>query len=202
MHHLSYLTSSLTNHHPTILSTIDKNVTVRFYPWPHHPRGYYPPSRTTQSCLSSPRSSLPLFVYSLPTIRGVELILWLYRFHKLSMCRFAPHSTISPLATPTQSFAIFSPVDTALYFHTRLLSTHNCTYTYNHPSLPPNDRSIFSKTLMAIVYRTCVDQRKQRNIRLWSGKTISRNEFVHIACYFFVSNFWILICTLKIPILQ
>jgi len=144
MHHLSHLTSSPTNHHPTLTSTIDKNVTVRFYPWPHHPRGYYLPSRTTPSCLSSPRSSLPLFLYSLPTIRGVELILWLYRFHKLSVCRFAPHSTISPLVTPTQSFAIFSLANTALYFHTRLLSTHNCTYTYNHPSLPP-DRSIFSK---------------------------------------------------------
>jgi len=90
----------LTNHYPTLPSTIDKNVTVRFYPWPHHPRGYYPPSRTTPSCHSSPRSSLPLFPYTLPAIRGVELILWLYRFHKLSVCRFAPHSTISPLVYP------------------------------------------------------------------------------------------------------
>jgi len=54
-----------TNHHPKLPSAIDKNVTVRFYPWPHHPRGYYPPSRTTPFYRSSPRSSLYLFSLTL-----------------------------------------------------------------------------------------------------------------------------------------
>lgn len=40
----------LTNHYPTLPSAIDKNVTVRFYPWPHRPRGYYPPYQITSSC--------------------------------------------------------------------------------------------------------------------------------------------------------
>jgi len=128
MHHLSHLTSSPTNHHPTLPSTIDKNVTVRFYPWPHHPRGYYTPSRTTPSCHSSPRSSLPLFLYSLPTIRGVELILWLYRFHKLSVSFCAtlhhfstshPHPILCNLLSGGYSFILPYTItfDTQLHLH-------------------------------------------------------------------------------------